>query len=696
MAHDQHSSRNEMTEEAVSEPMEEGEAETADGERVHEPDMEDTLPPFSPAHSPNFIWGEMEGAKVAEDIDMIYREIVHWRHNLFKIPSGKQGKVFVNEMARLFNAYAEASSLEGVAIKAAMVLPALVLQKPSKTSRSKDHSNCIERRMKEWQAGHFHTLYEEAKSIQARLAATKAPLQSTAKARRFAELIMMGKVKAATRLITEESHAGMLPLDQVIEDRTVRDILHEKHPPARPLSTTLPPPTMLNPIPTHPGLFDEISGLTILKAALSTDGSAGPSGVDSCLWRRMCCAFQKASSDLREALAGTARRICSSYVDPDPLKPLTANRLIALDKCPGVRPIGIGEVSRRIMSRAILSVIREDIQAAVGSHQLCVGQPSGCEAAIHALNELFEQDTTEGILLVDASNAFNSLNRTATLMNVQSVCPAFAAVLVNTYRSEPSLFIDGETIPSREGTTQGDPLAMAMYAIGILPLILHLQDEANQLWYADDSSAGGTIKSLRGWWDKLQKLGPDYGYITNPQKSLLVVKEHCLAEAEAAFEGTGIQVSSEGGRYLGSAVGGGAFKQALVDKKVKQWTSELERLADIAASQPHAAYAALNFSIKHRWSFLVRTTKDILALLQPVEDAIRHKVLPALTGKQAISNADRKLFALPIKLGGLGIPVLPDVASRELSNSVAVTEPLVKSILKQNEESGFETEAQQK
>ncbi len=193
------------------------------------------------------------------------------------------------------------------------------------------------------------------------------------------------------------------------------------------------------------------------------------------------------------------------------------------------------------MSKAILSVIRADIQAAVGSHQLCVRQPSGCEAAIHALNELIEEDSTEGVLLVDASNAFNSLNRTATLLNVQSICLAFAAVLVNTYRSEPSLFIDGETIPSREGTTQGDPLAMAVYAIGILPLILHLQDEADQLWYADDSSAGGTIKNLRGWWDKLQKLGPNYGYFTNPQKSLLVVKEHCLAEAEATFEGTGFK-----------------------------------------------------------------------------------------------------------------------------------------------------------
>ena len=71
-------------------------------------------------------------------------------------------------------------------------------------------------------------------------------------------------------------------------------------------------------------------------------------------------------------------------------------------------------------------------------------------------------------------------------------------------------------------------------------------------------------------------------------------------------------------------------------------------------------------------------------------------MLPAITGKQAISDADRKLFALPVNLGGLGIPILSDVASHELSNSALVTEPLVKSILKQSVENATEIEAQQK
>ena len=69
-----------------------------------------------------------------------------WRRNLFKIPSSRQRKAFVQEMASLFQCYTDASAREKVALKAAKVLPALVLQKPSKISKSKDHIKCIERK----------------------------------------------------------------------------------------------------------------------------------------------------------------------------------------------------------------------------------------------------------------------------------------------------------------------------------------------------------------------------------------------------------------------------------------------------------------------------------------------------------------------------------------------------------------------
>ena len=98
-------------------------------------------------------------------------------------------------------------------------------------------------------------------------------------------------------------------------------------------------------------------------------------------------------------------------VDPVGLTAFVACRLIALDKCPGVRPIGVGEVVRRIIGKAVLATVKMDILEAVGPLQLCAGQDAGCEAAIHAMRSLFAEENTEAVLLVDASNAFNSLNR---------------------------------------------------------------------------------------------------------------------------------------------------------------------------------------------------------------------------------------------------------------------------------------------
>ena len=86
---------------------------------------------------------------------------------MIKVPSGKAGNLFVKELTRLFQAYVSDSALQSVALKAAMVLPFLVLQKPSK--KSKDHPGLITRRMKLWQDGQLMELLYEGQIIQNRL-----------------------------------------------------------------------------------------------------------------------------------------------------------------------------------------------------------------------------------------------------------------------------------------------------------------------------------------------------------------------------------------------------------------------------------------------------------------------------------------------------------------------------------------------
>ena len=89
----------------------------------------------------------------------------------------------------------------------------------------------------------------------------------------------------------------------------------------------------------------------------------------------------------------------------------------------------------------------------------------GCEVALHAMRNFIENDNIYGVLFVDASNAFNALNREAAMRNIQALCPSLANAVMNTYRLPPNLYINGEAITSAEGTTQGDPLAMSIYAI---------------------------------------------------------------------------------------------------------------------------------------------------------------------------------------------------------------------------------------
>ena len=70
--------------------------------------------------------------------------------------------------------------------------------------------------------------------------------------------------------------------------------------------------------------------------------------------------------------------------------------------------------------------------------QLCAGQESGCEAAVTDMQKIFSDENTEAILQADANNAFNCLNRQSTLRNIQVLCPSFATVLINTYRTAQS------------------------------------------------------------------------------------------------------------------------------------------------------------------------------------------------------------------------------------------------------------------
>ena len=108
---------------------------TDDGIRPTCQPVDNNLPVHVPMTNPQFRWGELNAPAVTSLLDTAYKEVVHWRRNCFTIPKGNTGKAFVNELARLFAAFASGTTLESVSIKATIVLPHLVLQKPHRSSK---------------------------------------------------------------------------------------------------------------------------------------------------------------------------------------------------------------------------------------------------------------------------------------------------------------------------------------------------------------------------------------------------------------------------------------------------------------------------------------------------------------------------------------------------------------------------------
>ena len=639
------------------------------------------IPDFIPCKDiKSAVWGNLKGNDISAQIRNAYDKIVAWKKNLFKLPGGKCGKSFVSEVAHLIDLWVDKSTSESVALTAVHVFIPLMLQKPSKKSKNRDHVRYLNERLEKWKKGDLVALINEGEAIQKRLRSYKQTPQEAQKS--FVRLMIHGKVSAALKWITEQ-RSSVLPIDDFILKQ-----LKEKHPEAhQPI-----PETLIAGIPpvVEPVIFEHITGDTIERAAKMLKGAAGPSNIDSDLWKRILCSkvYGKFSGNACESIARMCRRLCTEYVDPESITALVAGRLIPLDKNPGVRPIGIGECLRRIMGKAVTNFLRPEIIKSVGPLQLAAGMEGGCEAAVHAMNSVFEEDDCQGVIVVDATNAFNSMHRASSLHNIRYICPEFSTYIINTYRQPANLFLpNGSFIKSNEGTTQGDTCASGFYSIGIFPVISGLAkcniQNCKQIWFADDAACGGRLTALREWWDKLLELGPKFGYHPNAGKTYLIVKNDHLSAAKDIFEGSGIKFTTEGKRYLGAAIGTKSFKEQYVNKKVNTWIDELKNLLEIAKFEPQASYSAFIFGLSKEWLYIMRTMNNIKELFLPLENFIRDNFLTILINQQGFTDTERQIFGLPAKHGGIGIFDPTYICDNEFKNSVQATNPIVAAILDQ-------------
>ena len=372
-------------------------------------------------------------------------------------------------------------------------------------------------------------------------------------------------------------------------------------------------------------------------------------------------------------------------------------RRITLDQCPGVRPIGVKRVGeslciRRLIGKAIMKVAALDLKTEVGADNLCANLEAGIEGAIHAMCSEYEKAEEEsGVLLVDAANAFNALNRKGALYHARHLWPAAAKYLFNTYKGWAPLYLaDSKTqFFSKEGTTQGDPMSMAFYAIGVLPLIRAVKKEESikdiiQMWYADDSSAGDRIPKLIKWLEFLINKGPQYGYFPEPSKSIFVVHPKDVEKTQqqlndALKENERPKIRTDH-RFLGGNLGNAHANYKYIQGKVDECVTLINQLAKIAHNHPQEAYTAITKSVQCQWQYVQRTVQGCGPWFAPIENAINDIFLPSLLKTTHISPQMRSLYALPVRFGVLGIPQPTNTADDSFKTSQNATQHLVDAI----------------
>ena len=255
--------------------------------------------------------------------------------------------------------------------------------------------------------------------------------------------------------------------------------------------------------------------------------------------------------------------------------------------------------------------------------------------------------------------------------------------------------IGGVELSSSEGTTQGDPVAMAIYATAVIPLILMvleifndkpLDSAAKSDAYADDLAAGGSLESLLLWWKTLNDLGPLFGYYPEETKSWLIVKPKFESDAKRIFKETKINITREGKKHLGAVIGTESFIDEYVDQKLEEIVDELRILVEITKIEPQAAYAAFVAGFRHKLTYMMRTIPNIGQHLSKIDNIVSNEFIPALMGGKIVNDSERKLLSMPVKYGGLALPIFAQISDLEFYNSTLITKDLCTRIKTQQRE----------
>ncbi|CAI5984872.1 unnamed protein product, partial [Closterium sp. NIES-64] len=357
---------------------------------------------------------------------------------------------------------------------------------------------------------------------------------------------------------------------------------------------------------------------------------------------------------------------------------LASSTLVALAKSNmDVRPIAIGEVLVRILSRAVCLQLRDQMaRVFLASQQFGVGVTCGTEVVVRGVRRALADHPDWVVLQLDVANAFNSFHRDRMFQALQA-SPEFQCLIpfIGLFYGTPSdlHYRSGTgvvTMHSERGTRQGDPLSPFLYALTQrLALEPVLVEGDVQLWsYADDTYVlGPPDRVLHHFAEIVRRLG-EMGLAAQPHKCLVYQTESFLSRDLEAFTGLGIEVARRGLTVTGVPVGTVSFvEQSLPDRlermgRVLPWLPRLR--------QPQTAARLLSACVSTRPQYLSRTVPPSPAVISSFTrwDARLGETFQQLLAsgtwacREDVREAALDQIFLPIRLGGFGIRRMARIA----------------------------------
>ena len=147
-----------------------------------------------------------------------------------------------------------------------------------------------------------------------------------------------------------------------------------------------------------------------------------------------------------------------------------ASLLASCKKGGGFRPIAVGEVLRRLTSKCLSRIVQQEAVRSLSPLQLGVSIKASCEAIVHSVSRVMETSTDCWTLLLDFSNAFNCVDRSAMFEEIRARIPCLAPWMECCYGTQLALHFGDAIIPSCSGVQQEDPLGPLGFSLACNPL----------------------------------------------------------------------------------------------------------------------------------------------------------------------------------------------------------------------------------